>query len=193
MMGWQWYQLNHLQAICTSLQKITTPAPHHSDFYGPDALPGTHQQRQSTEGPCIRSSFSLYTNGSCRPLCVSTLMRPLYRFIYNNGHEAIHQTHHYRLVLLYVYARHNTEEDLWIVAPPCSPRDLRWLTVHSPSCYRYSIQRFVWLKSKPANCTRWHFAKIAFGTYWLWHLATYLGLVGSAWGSTTTVKNTLKM
>ena len=26
MMGWQWHQLNHMQAICTLLQKITTPA-----------------------------------------------------------------------------------------------------------------------------------------------------------------------
>jgi len=41
MMGWQWHQLNHMQAICTSLQKITTPAPHQSDFYGPDGLPDT--------------------------------------------------------------------------------------------------------------------------------------------------------
>ena len=41
MMGWQWHQLNHMQAICTSFQKITTPAPHHSYFYGPDALPDT--------------------------------------------------------------------------------------------------------------------------------------------------------
>jgi len=41
MMGWQWHQLNHMQAICTSLRKITTPAPHRSDFYGPDALPDT--------------------------------------------------------------------------------------------------------------------------------------------------------
>ena len=41
MVGWQWHQLNHMQTICTSLQKITTPAPHHSDFYGPDALPDT--------------------------------------------------------------------------------------------------------------------------------------------------------
>ena len=38
-MGWQWHQLNHMQAICTSLQKITTSAPHYSGFYGPDALP----------------------------------------------------------------------------------------------------------------------------------------------------------
>ena len=41
MTGWQWHQLNHMQAICTSLQKITTPAPHQSDFYGLDALPDT--------------------------------------------------------------------------------------------------------------------------------------------------------
>ena len=41
MMGWQWHQLNHMQAICTLLQKITMPALHHSDFYGPDALPDT--------------------------------------------------------------------------------------------------------------------------------------------------------
>ena len=41
MMGWQWHQLNHMQAICTSLQKITMPAPHQSDFCGLDALPDT--------------------------------------------------------------------------------------------------------------------------------------------------------
>ena len=41
MMGWQCHQLNHIQAICTSLQKMTTPAPHHSDFYGPDAVSDT--------------------------------------------------------------------------------------------------------------------------------------------------------
>ena len=41
MMGWQWHQLNHMQAICTSFQKTTMPAPHHSDFYGPHVLPDT--------------------------------------------------------------------------------------------------------------------------------------------------------
>jgi len=40
-MVWQWHQLNHMQAICTSLKKITTPSPHQSDFDGPDALPDT--------------------------------------------------------------------------------------------------------------------------------------------------------
>ena len=39
MMGWHWHQLDHMQAICTSLQKVTMPAPHQSDFYGLDALP----------------------------------------------------------------------------------------------------------------------------------------------------------
>ena len=32
MTEWQWHQLNHVQAICTSLQKKTTPALYHSDF-----------------------------------------------------------------------------------------------------------------------------------------------------------------
>jgi len=32
---WQWHQLGHVQ-VCTSLQM---PAPHHSVFYRPDALP----------------------------------------------------------------------------------------------------------------------------------------------------------
>ena len=36
---WQWHQLGHIQ-VCTSLQRqITTPAPHHSVFYRPGALP----------------------------------------------------------------------------------------------------------------------------------------------------------
>ena len=41
MMGWQWHQLNHMQAIHTLLQMKTTPAPHQSDFYRPHALPDT--------------------------------------------------------------------------------------------------------------------------------------------------------
>ena len=35
---WQWFQLGHMQ-VCTSLQTDTTPAPHRSVFYRPDALP----------------------------------------------------------------------------------------------------------------------------------------------------------
>jgi len=35
---WQWHQLGRMQ-VCTSLQQITTSAPHRSVFYRPDALP----------------------------------------------------------------------------------------------------------------------------------------------------------
>jgi len=35
---WQWHQLGHMQ-VCTSIQTDTTPAPHRSVFYRPDALP----------------------------------------------------------------------------------------------------------------------------------------------------------
>jgi len=43
---WQWHQLGHMQVctICKSAPhsiQITTPAPHHSVFYRPDALPAT--------------------------------------------------------------------------------------------------------------------------------------------------------
>ena len=34
---WQWHQLGHMQ-VCTSSRQITTPAPHYSVFYRPDAL-----------------------------------------------------------------------------------------------------------------------------------------------------------
>ena len=34
---WQWLQLGHMQ-VCTLLQTDTTPAPHRSVFYRPDAL-----------------------------------------------------------------------------------------------------------------------------------------------------------
>jgi len=48
MIGLQWHQLDHMQIICTSLRQITMPAPHHSIFYRPDALPDA-LQCQSTE------------------------------------------------------------------------------------------------------------------------------------------------
>jgi len=35
---WQWHQLGHMQ-VCISLRQITMPAPHHSVFSRPDALP----------------------------------------------------------------------------------------------------------------------------------------------------------
>ena len=35
---WQWNPLGYVQ-VCTRSRQITTPAPHHSVFYRPDALP----------------------------------------------------------------------------------------------------------------------------------------------------------
>ena len=37
-MGWQWHQLDHKQSFAPRSRQITTPAPHHSIFYRPDAL-----------------------------------------------------------------------------------------------------------------------------------------------------------
>jgi len=36
---WQWHQLGHMQVCTVTPRQITTPAPHHSVFYRPDALP----------------------------------------------------------------------------------------------------------------------------------------------------------
>ena len=47
MMGLQWHQLNHMQTICTLLQKITTPA---QIFTGRVLFPTPNQQYQNTEG-----------------------------------------------------------------------------------------------------------------------------------------------
>jgi len=47
-------------ALCKSAprsRQITTPAPHHSVFYKPDALP-TNSERQSTEGQRVRSQIN---------------------------------------------------------------------------------------------------------------------------------------
>jgi len=45
---WQWHQLGYVQ-VCTSLRQITIPAPHHSVFYRPDALPAA--QKNSIKAP----------------------------------------------------------------------------------------------------------------------------------------------
>jgi len=65
MMGWQWYQLDHMQIICTSLQidnhAITSPV----SFYRPDALPARplpNQQRQSTESIKLLDKFIFWIN-----------------------------------------------------------------------------------------------------------------------------------
>jgi len=47
---WQWRQLGHKSKSAPRSRQITMPAPHHSLFYRPDALPAPNQQRQGTEG-----------------------------------------------------------------------------------------------------------------------------------------------
>jgi len=48
---WQWHQLGHMQ-VCSRSRQITPPAPHHSVFYRPDALP-TAQSTASKHGTII--------------------------------------------------------------------------------------------------------------------------------------------
>jgi len=55
-------------ATCKSASRsrqITMPVPYHSVFYRPDALPGTHQQHQSTDGKttytCVVITQHCYT------------------------------------------------------------------------------------------------------------------------------------
>ena len=50
-------------AMCKSAHRcrqITTPAPHHSVFYRPDAFLPPNQQCQSTEGSTVSISIQLY-------------------------------------------------------------------------------------------------------------------------------------
>jgi len=39
MIGWQWYQLDHVQIICISLQTDNHARASQLSFYRPDALP----------------------------------------------------------------------------------------------------------------------------------------------------------
>jgi len=41
IMGWQWYQLDHMQIICTSLETDNLVGISSLNFYRPDALPDT--------------------------------------------------------------------------------------------------------------------------------------------------------
>jgi len=52
MMGWQWYQLGHMQIICTSLQTDNHASTSPLIFYRPDAdaLPDAQPYQSSTEG-----------------------------------------------------------------------------------------------------------------------------------------------
>jgi len=56
-MGWQSNQLDDMQFICTLLQ-TTMPVPHHSAFYGPDALPAA-QASASKHWRCIHQHYTL--------------------------------------------------------------------------------------------------------------------------------------
>jgi len=42
MMGWQWHQLDHIQIICTLLQRDNHASTSPPSFYRPDALSTTH-------------------------------------------------------------------------------------------------------------------------------------------------------
>jgi len=55
-MGWQWHQLDHMQIICTSLQIITMPAPHHS-ILGLMLFLTPNQQSQSTEDRVVDMEY----------------------------------------------------------------------------------------------------------------------------------------
>jgi len=59
-MGWQWHQLNHVQAICTSLQKITTPAPHQSDFTGRIHPTNSVKALKAINSVCCSSLISVH-------------------------------------------------------------------------------------------------------------------------------------
>jgi len=49
-MGLQWYQLNHMQIICNSLQADDYASTSPLSFYKPDTFLPPNQQHQSTEG-----------------------------------------------------------------------------------------------------------------------------------------------
>jgi len=56
---WQWHQLEHMQ-VCTLLQKITTPAPHYSVFYRPDALPAAQPTVSKHWRQVVYSALKLF-------------------------------------------------------------------------------------------------------------------------------------
>jgi len=60
---WQWYQLGHMQ-ICKSApcsRQTTIPAPYHSVFYRPDALPAAQPTASKQWRQKINATFSLYS------------------------------------------------------------------------------------------------------------------------------------
>ena len=69
---WQWHQLGRMQ-VCNSVQ-TTTPAPHHSVFYRPDALPAA----QPTASKHWRQTYTR----------VVTILEKLHAFIINNNKQS---------------------------------------------------------------------------------------------------------
>ena len=87
MMEWQWHQLDHIIYILLHIDN--TLAPHHSIFYGPDALPAvqltvskhwSHLQHHATNTDCIQYKNITATLGKV----------PLQLFL----------KHHYNLILV---------------------------------------------------------------------------------------------
>jgi len=58
MMGWQLYQLDHMQIIASHSRQITMPAPHHSVFTGLIPFLPPNQQRQSTKGVPLMACYN---------------------------------------------------------------------------------------------------------------------------------------
>ena len=62
-MEWQWHQLDHMQIICTSLQKDNHAVTSSLSFYRPDALSATQptaskQKKPQTDGAKNRTFHS---------------------------------------------------------------------------------------------------------------------------------------
>jgi len=72
---WQWHQLGHMQ-ICTSPRQITTPAPHQSVFYKPDALPAA----QPTASKHWRQQYRIL-QGLIKGECCKKQLNQLRRYL----------------------------------------------------------------------------------------------------------------
>jgi len=73
---WHWHQLGHMQ-VCTSLQADNQPAPHHSVFYRPDALPDA----QPTVSKHWRQCFVRVYNGLLYTVTIRVIIISQKRFI----------------------------------------------------------------------------------------------------------------
>jgi len=81
-------------AICKSAprsRQITTPAPHHSVFYRPDALPAA-QQCQSTEGTMNKQAIKHQLTDEQNGMCSIVFMPFQKKKILTNKDEALIQS-----------------------------------------------------------------------------------------------------